>query len=163
MTFAARLGLIRFMASIALLGIGASGVIIAVYEIYAIYAVYSSTDPMLVLIIAAILINSLISCWLGMKILIFRRHLAVSIDPPKKISRRTVAAKSLGMLLIVTGASAILYIMYGVYVVYKVRSVLPWTDDMDTLAPFLQADVLITSVTACWVGARLAHGRKAVV
>lgn len=150
----------RALTAIAALAAGVWGISLAVTEAYDSFFVSHYTSPLEAIIIAALLVNSLVSCWMGMKGLVFRGRQAAPLDPREGMSRRTAAAKILGVLLIVTGASVILYSMFAAYIVYDLRSVLPWTDDMDPLAPYRDAAVLITSICAGWLGFRFVRRRK---
>ena len=146
--------------AIAVLAAGAWGISLAANETYDNYAVAAYTSPLAVITIAAAMINSLATCWLGVIALMdFSR----SVRPVRfrGIIRPTISTpiRALGTLLVITSVGCVFYLFFGIYVVYVVRSVLPWTDS-SPLVLYREIDLLITSICACWLGVEILRGRR---
>ena len=150
----------RTLATIAALAVGAWGISFAVIEGYQAYVVYVYTSPIEAIFIAAVLLNSLATCWLGIALNEFPSPIVPS-HPIGAIRPRTLAAfRVLGFLLLITGLGCVFYLLFGVYLAYVIRSVLPWNDPEEALALYRGLALLITSVCACWVGVKVLRQRR---
>ena len=153
--------LMRPLTAIAAFAAGAWGISLALNEAYDSYAVAAYTSTLENIFIAALLVNSLASCWLAVRALIDLRHPVVPVHfgggSHPGISG---AIRALGALLVGTGIGCVLYLLLAIYIIYGVRGVLPWNDPLAPMAPFYVLDVLITSFCACWLGLKLMQRRK---
>ena len=147
-------------AGIMALTVGAWGISLALRELYDSLFLSLYTDPISFVIIVAVLINSLATCWLGVRALADRRYRTVPSSPVAMRPRALTTNRILGFLLLTTGVACILYILFVVYLIYWLRSVLPWNDPEEPLAVYRVLDVLITSICAGWFGLKLVR-RKA--
>jgi hypothetical protein len=152
----------RSFATIAVLVAGAGGISLALNEAHESYAVAVYTSPIEAVMTAALLLNSLATCWLGIRALVDFHRQVVSVHSSGVMRPRISAIiRLLGFFLLATGVACTLYILFAVYLVYSIRSVLPWNDPKEPLALYRGLAVLITSICACWLGVKLMRRRRA--